>query len=151
MSGVVRKAELEDAKAMAEILQGWLEDTPWMPVLHTLADTEAFCGHLAKATACWVAVDAGRVSGFLARDEDWVTALYLAPNARGRGIGAALLAEAKAGCDALQLWCFQSNERARRFYERHGFVAEEFTDGADNDEKLPDIRFVWRSTQEIRQ
>ena len=55
---VLRKAEARDAGAMAEILQGWLEDTPWMPVLHTLADTEAFCGHLTKATDCWVAVDA---------------------------------------------------------------------------------------------
>ncbi|MCP4209740.1 MAG: GNAT family N-acetyltransferase, partial [Shimia sp.] len=46
MSVVLRKAEDGDAKAMAMILQGWLEDTSWMPVLHTLADTEAFCGHL---------------------------------------------------------------------------------------------------------
>ena len=30
----------------------------------------------------------------------------------------------------LQLWAFQSNERARRFYERHGFVAVELTDGS---------------------
>ncbi|MEC8197026.1 MAG: GNAT family N-acetyltransferase [Pseudomonadota bacterium] len=108
----MRKAELEDAKAMAEILQGWLEDTPWMPVLHTLADTEAFCKHLTKTSDCWVADDAGRVSGFMARDKDWVTALYLAPDARGRGIGAALLTQAKAGGDALQLWCFQNNAGA---------------------------------------
>ncbi len=151
MSGVVRKAEQGDAKAMAAILQGWFEDTPWIPVLHTLADTEAFCKHLTKTAECWVAEEAGCVSGFLARDNDWVTALYLAPEARGRGMGAALLAEVKAGRDALQLWCFQSNEGARRFYERHGFVAEEFTDGAGNDEKLPDIRFVWRRGQEISQ
>ena len=136
---------------MAAILQGWLVDTPWMPVLHTLADTETFCMHLTKTAECWVVEEAGRVSGFLARDKDWVTALYLAPEARDRGMGAALLAQAKAGCDALQLWCFQSNEGARRFYERHGFVAEELTDGAGNDEKLPDIRFVWRRVREISQ
>ena len=122
-----------------------------MPVLHTLADTEAFCKHLTKTSDCWVADDAGRVSGFMARDKDWVTALYLAPDARGRGIGAALLMQAKAGGDALQLWCFQNNAGARRFYERHGFVAEEFTDGAGNEEKLPDIRFVWRRVQESGQ
>lgn len=151
MSGVARKAEQGDAKAMAAILHGWIVDTPWMPVLHTLADTEAFCGHLTKAAECWVAEKAGRVSGFLVRVKDWVTALYLAPEARGRGMGATLLAQAKAGCDALQLWCFQSNERARRFYERQGFVAEEFTDGAGNDEKLPDVRLVWRRAQEMSQ
>lgn len=136
---------------MAEILQGWLEDTLWMPVLHTLADTEAFCKHLTKTSDCWLADGAGRVSGFMARDKDWVTALYLAPDARGRGIGAALLTQAKAGSDALQLWCFQNNAGARRFYERHGFVAEEFTDEAGNEEKLPDIRFVWRRGRESSQ
>lgn len=151
MSVALREAEEGDANEMAAILQGWLEDTPWMPVLHTLAHTEAFCGHLTKATDCWVAEEAGKVTGFLARDKDWVTALYLAPEARNRGIGRALLAEASVGRDALQLWCFQNNEGARRFYERHGFVVEEVTDGAGNDEKLPDIRFVWRRAQEMSQ
>ena len=28
-------------------------------------------------------------------------------------------------------------------YERHGFVAEEFTDGHGNEERTPDIRFRW--------
>jgi len=149
VSVVLRKAEGIDAKAMAAILQGWLEATPWMPVLHTLDDTEAFCGHLVKTTDCWVAEEAKRVSGFLARDKDWFTAIYLAPDARGQGIGRALLAEAMLGRDVLQLWCFQSNDGARRFYERHGFDVEEVTDGAGNDEKLPDIRFVWRSAQRV--
>ena len=35
----------------------------------------------------------------------------------------------------LQLWMLQVNEPARRFYERHGFVAEQFTDGAGNEVK----------------
>ena len=42
-----------------------------------------------------------------------------------------------------QLWTFQDNARARRFYEARGFVAEEFTDGAGNEEKTPDVRYVW--------
>jgi hypothetical protein len=32
--------------------------------------------------------------------------------------------------------------RARRFYERHGFVAEATTDG-DNEEGAPDVRYRW--------
>jgi hypothetical protein len=36
---------------------------------------------------------------------------------------------------------------ARRFYERHGFQAESFVDdGSTNEEGLPDIRYVRRST-----
>jgi hypothetical protein len=41
------------------------------------------------------------------------------------------------------LWTFVTNTGARRFYERHGFVAVETTDGSHNEEAAPDIRFVW--------
>lgn len=33
--------------------------------------------------------------------------------------------------------------RAGTFYERHGLVAIEVTDGAGNEEKEPDVRYVW--------
>jgi hypothetical protein len=42
----------------------------------------------------------------------------------------------------LNLWTFQGNTRARRFYERHGFVGYEMTDG-DNEEGAPDIHYRW--------
>jgi ribosomal protein S18 acetylase RimI-like enzyme len=42
----------------------------------------------------------------------------------------------------LQLWTFQTNGAARRFYERHGFEAVELTDGAGNEEHWPDVRYV---------
>ena len=38
---------------------------------------------------------------------------------------------------ASTLWVFQSNTRAIRFYERHGFVEVERTDGAGNEERSP--------------
>ena len=41
--------------------------------------------------------------------------------------------------DGFQFWVFQQNERARRFYEAHGAVAVEFTDGEHNEEKTPDV------------
>jgi hypothetical protein len=43
----------------------------------------------------------------------------------------------------LQLWTFQVNAGARRFYERHGFVPVELTDGATNQERQPDVRYRW--------
>ncbi|MGZ4725707.1 MAG: GNAT family N-acetyltransferase, partial [Ilumatobacteraceae bacterium] len=60
----------------------------------------------------------------------------------GRGLGDEFIALARQRQpDGLQLWAFQSNTRARRFYERHGFVAVEFTDGHRNDERWPDVRY----------
>jgi len=44
----------------------------------------------------------------------------------------------------IELWTFQVNEAAARFYERHGFVAAERTDGAGNEERSPDIRYTWQ-------
>lgn len=43
----------------------------------------------------------------------------------------------------LELWCFQANSRARRFYEARGFRAICFTDGAANEENVPDTRYCW--------
>jgi len=48
-----------------------------------------------------------------------------------------------AGWTHLELWCFQANERARRFYEARGFHAIRFADGGDNEEWMPDIRCRW--------
>jgi hypothetical protein len=48
--------------------------------------------------------------------------------------------------DGLRLWTFASNLRAQRFYERHGFVEAQCTDGRGNEERAPDILYVWAGT-----
>ncbi len=75
--------------------------------------------------------------------DDWIEQLYVLPDAQGRGIGSALLAIAQQGADQLQLWTFQRNARARRFYEARGFVSIEETDGGRNEEQEPDVRYLW--------
>jgi hypothetical protein len=46
---------------------------------------------------------------------------------------------------ALSLWTFQRNAFARQFYEKHGFVLADQTDGAGNEEGEPDALYVWKS------
>jgi hypothetical protein len=46
-----------------------------------------------------------------------------------------------SGVAALELRCFQANARAWRFYEARGLRAIRFTDGADNQERMPDVRY----------
>lgn len=86
----------------------------------------------------------GRIVSFLARQREEIRLLHTHPDFVSRGAGAALLDAAK-GSDvaALELWCFQANHGARRFYERHGFRPSLFTDGANNEEKTPDVRYRW--------
>jgi GNAT superfamily N-acetyltransferase len=81
----------------------------------------------------------------LALSDGWLDQLYLVPEWRGRGVGDRFVELAKQRQPAgLQLWTFQVNEPAQRFYERHGFVAVERTDGATNEEREPDVRYVWQ-------
>ncbi len=76
--------------------------------------------------------------------DDWLEQLYVLPTAQGRGIGTALVEHAKAERPAgLQLWAFASNSAARAFYESHGFVIVEQTDGSGNEERAPDVRYRW--------
>jgi len=84
------------------------------------------------------------VVGLLVLRDDWIDQLYVDPDLTGRGIGARLLALAKRERPhGLHLWTFVSNQAAQRFYERHGFTEVERTDGADNEERPPAIRYVW--------
>jgi hypothetical protein len=45
--------------------------------------------------------------------------------------------------ERLQLWTFQRNAQARRFYEARGFALAQETDGARNQEKEPDALYLW--------
>lgn len=99
----------------------------------------------------WVADDDGRVVGFLAIEYsrtmrgETLEKLYVEPDEQGRGVGTALLEQAKAlRPGGLHLWVFQKNTGARRFYERHGFRLVKLTDGADNMEHEPDALYAWR-------
>jgi GNAT superfamily N-acetyltransferase len=92
----------------------------------------------------WVAESHGSVVGLLALSEGTIEQLYLDPAWCGRGIGGRFVALAQQRHpDGLQLWTFQVNQPARRFYERHGFMAVERTDGSRNEEREPDMRYVW--------
>src|SRR5258708_40372951 len=44
--------------------------------------------------------------------------------------------------EGIKLWTFAANVGARRFYERHGFVAIDATAG-DNEEGAPDVCYEW--------
>jgi putative acetyltransferase len=98
-----------------------------------------------------VAEDESGIVAFLARQGEEVRLLYTRPDRIGMGAGTQLIDAAKAnGIGALELWCFQANQRARRFYETRGFRAIRCTDGADNEERTPDIRYRWERSMTTR-
>ena len=83
------------------------------------------------------------MTGMIAFRQDWVDQLYILPDAQGRGMGSSLLQVAKERFDLLQLWTFQRNAKARRFYEAREFRLMRETDGARNEEQEPDALYLW--------
>ncbi len=84
--------------------------------------------------------------GFLAFREGWIDQLYVLPEFQFRGFGTALLNIAKSSGDQFRLWTFQKNILARAFYESHGFVGIQETDGSANEEREPDVLYAWRKS-----
>lgn len=140
----LRKARSTDAGSVGGILTEFAGQTPWMPKLHSGAEDIAHAGRLIAKGWVTVAVMEGQVVGFAARDGGDLDALYVLASARGTGVGTALLRRMQADHPVLSLWTFQANERAQRFYRRHGFVEGQRSDGARNDEGLPDVQYHWQ-------
>lgn len=143
MTAILRPARSTDAGKTGAILWAFCHDTPWMPELYTGAETVAFCGTMIDRGWMTVAELDGRIVGFLARHKEEINALYVAKEQCGAGFGLQLLDHAKQGSDRLSLWTFDANVGAQRFYRREGFVETARTQGAGNQENLPDIAFMW--------
>jgi len=121
------------------------ETTYDFALAHTDDEVRAWVSDtLLQTTETWLVADAGATLGFIALGPETIEQLYVAPGSTGRGIGSSLLALGQARRSrGLSLWTFQVNIGARRFYERHGFRVAEMTDGAGNEERQPDVRYVW--------
>ena len=116
------------------------------PPRHTDQEVRAYVRNVViPQRETWVAVADGSVVGLLVLHEGFVSQLYLDPPRRGQSLGDQFVLLAKKRYpDGLRLWTFQVNGPAQRFYERHGFIAVEYSDGSGNEEHEPDIRYVWR-------
>ena len=146
----IRRAELVDARAIAEIVvAGWqgayrgLVPDEFLDSLSVAGREAAWREMLARDSEgglpAWLAQRDGRAVGFVSsgppRDEDVplpaaeVYAIYVLPEAWRRGVGRALLETATGhwrarGTDTLVLWVLEGNARARRFYEAMGWLPD---------------------------
>lgn len=141
-------ADAADVEAIADLYTAArAAAVPFMPpALHTNAEDRVwFAARLADGEhEAWVA-ESGALLGFALLTPTWLDGLYVDPAHRGEGIGGALLELVKSlRPDGFGLWVFESNTPARRFYARHGLVEVERTDGAENEERAPDVRMLWR-------
>jgi GNAT superfamily N-acetyltransferase len=142
---MLRQLELADMDAAARVHRTAFDRAlPTLAARHTPEqDRWFFRERVFKACEVWGALDGDAMTGVLAFRDGWIDQLYILPEAQGRGLGTALLQIAQNAFDRLQLWTFQRNAQARRFYEARGFALIQETDGAHNEEKEPDALYRW--------
>jgi putative acetyltransferase len=140
----LRPATRADAAEIAELFAVSRRLLTFLPDLHTIEEDRVFVRDQVLADyRVTVAERDGRIVGFMAELEGWIEHLYIDAAQLRTGVGAALIEDAKSRNETLQLWCFADNLRGRAFYERMGFEAVKFTDGASNEARAPDIMYLW--------
>jgi len=141
----LRPAILADMQNVARLHRHVRETClAYLPDLHTPEEDLAFFRERVFPTSrVWLAEIGSRLVGFGAVQREWLDHLYVDPIWHGRGVGQALLGAARDGLSELNLWTFQANTQARRFYERQGFGLVELTDGSGNEERMPDAHYRW--------
>lgn len=140
----LRPARPEDAEAIGRLFAASRRLLTFLPELHSVDEDLGFIrDHVMADCRVTVATRSGVIVGFVAEKPGWIEQLYLDPAQRRSGIGAQLLEAAKRHQPRLDLWCFAENAPARAFYEKHGFVPVEETDGSGNEAGAPDVRYRW--------
>jgi len=141
---MIRRATRDDAEAISRVFVCARDEMTYLP---RIVDEHRplLGGWFLDHNEMWVEEEEGVVVGFIGINGEELTHINVDPAAQNRGVGAALLDQAKRlRPERLELWVFQENEGARRFYERHGFRLVKLTDGAGNLEKQPDALYEWR-------
>ena len=143
----LRRAVLGDASNLLSVyLAARRASQPAIPPLvHLDEDVDRWFRYLViPSRETWLAEKEGHTVAVMVLDGNDLDQLYVHPECQSCGVGSALVRLAQSlRPDGLFLWTFQSNVGAQRFYERHGFVAAYRTDGTDNEEQAPDIRYEW--------
>nr|UWI51934.1 GNAT family N-acetyltransferase [Clostridioides difficile] len=162
----IRKAVIDDVEDISEIYaQSWktaykgiipqdyldnLKNDFWVETFKDLIENN-------KITAKMV-FDNKKSIGCIAygnsRDDtlkDWgeIVSLYLLPQYFGKGVGNEIFQSAiddmkLAGFSNIYLWVLEENQRARKFYEKHGFYCNnDIYTVKIMDKKINDIRYIY--------
>jgi len=144
----LRRAKVTDAEAVAGVYIGSRAGyVAFAPLAHSEEDVRDWIKRvLIPKRRVFVLEEDGTIVAMMAisvrRGAGWIDQLYVAHGRTGRGYGTVLLeCVIEKLPSPIYLYSFQENLGARRFYERNGFESERFSDGADNEERCPDVLY----------
>ena len=145
---ILRQAVPADAPHVAHVLiESRRAFLPFAPSAHPPDEVRTWVRDELMATRdVHVAEVGGRIVGVLATSRgdsaSWIEQLFILPGYDGKGLGSQLIQIAHDTLGGpIRAYTFQANAGARRFYERHGYKAIEFTDGSGNEEHCPDVLY----------
>ncbi len=148
---ILRKASTSDANDIANVyLTSRKKLVAFAPLVHSDESVyQWICKDLLLNEHVIVAEENKAIIGMMSLTKHEgigrIRQLYILPSAVGHGIGSAMIKMAKSILGSpIQLYTFQENIGARRFYERHGFLAIEFNDGSENEENCPAVLYEWK-------
>lgn len=143
----IYKATEKDETEVLSIFNLARNRMTYLPSLHSPEETSHFILNLIKQGNLYVGRLADKIVGFIDVNEGWVHHLYVNPIFQNKGVGKSLMDFAKQlSPTGLTLWVFEKNKGAITFYEREGFslALKRNTAEADNEEGLPDRKYVWQ-------
>ncbi len=101
-----------------------------------------FQNDLAKRGNVLVAVIRHRIVGFVVAIEGKINQIFVDIDIQRNGTGTALIDRVKKIYPSgLRLTVLQQNTKARKFYEKHGFVAGKL--GVNKINRQPNIEYIW--------
>jgi putative acetyltransferase len=119
---IIRKFEPAD---MDEVLKIWLEASieahDFVKKEFWESQLEAMRTEYIPASDTFVYTENKKVKGFISLSNQTLAAIFVAPDARGKGIGTQLMNKAKSLKNSLNLTVYKLNTKSGDFYKKHGF------------------------------
>lgn len=139
---MIRKFKEEDLNSVMNI---WLNENikaHWFVDENYWKNNYKLVKKMIPKAQIYVAEENGEINGFIGINDCFIEGLFVDEAYQGKGIGRALLNEAKERYDKLELSVYAKNERAVSFYEANGFEIK--SKGVDESTLELECTMMWK-------
>lgn len=142
----IRRMRSED---LDEVMQIWLKSNQqahsFIPAEYW-EEKSGMVRELIKQAEVYTAFADGMLAGFIGLDDGYIAGIFVSAHFRQRGVGTALLVEAKQRFAELQLHVYVKNRPAVLFYEKEDFSVRTKTRDQETGEE--EYLMIWERSAE---